>query len=439
MSTSTGLLPTTTSATPVAQRSTAPATATSSLSASPNASSPVAPRSPRAVPTNRPRFRLNAKNIFATWPQCSETKEDVLARSLEFFGDQLEFAVVCQEEHEDGSPHLHAVFALKSRKSYRSPNCLDSLANSHGNYQAAKSLRASVKYVAKDGDFISHGVDVSTYLQAAKQKQSTKATVMAKHLLEGKSLEQINQLDPGFFLMNQKKVREYQAAIAVWRLNPTRTWVPLPPTAGLTPALTLLKDWLNKNLGQPRVLRQKQLLLSSPPGLGKTTLLEELRHYFKVYSHLGDKWFDGYDDHHHQLMVFDEFNGGIPLSVMNKVLDGQNCLLQIKGASIPKTHRLPVIILTNYTCDEIYGGEKVNQTVRQAFLDRLDFIRLDYGDEPWRLLPFFADFVPTSHMVDDVPAPTPTPPPTTVLPQLDGLPAWDPSRIIPIDFSDFLE
>lgn len=431
MSTSTGLLPTTTSATTIATRSTAPATATTSSTA-------VSPRSPPAAPAARRRYRLQAKNIFCTWPQCSEKKEDVLARSLEYFGEVLEFAVVCEEEHEDGSPHLHAVFSLKEKKRTSDPHFLDSLANSHGSYEAAKSLRASVKYVTKDGDFTSHGVDVSTYLQAAKTKQSTKATVMAKHLLEGKTLEEVNQIDPGFFLMNQKKVKEYQATIAVWKLNPTRPWVPLPAEAKLTPALSTLVDWLNKNLNQPRALRQKQLLLSSPPGLGKTTLLEELRHYFKIYSHVGDKWFDGYDDNHHQLMVFDEFNGGVPLTVMNKVLDGQNCLLQVKGSSVPKAHRLPVIILTNYGYTELYGGEHVNQTVRQAFLDRVEFIRLERGDEPWRLLPFFSGYE-GNDMDDDLPPPSQPPPALEALPQLDGLPSWDPSTIIPIDFSDFLE
>jgi hypothetical protein len=364
----------------------------------------------------------------------------VLARSLEYFGEVLEFAVVCEEEHEDGSPHLHAVFSLKEKKRTRDPNFLDNLANSHGNYQAARKLQDTVKYVVKDGDFISHGVDIATYLQAAKTKQSTKSAVMAKHLLDGKSLQEINNIDPGFFMMNQKKIKEYQATIAVWKLNPTRTWKPLPQLAGVTPALSQVVTWMNKNLAKPRPLRQKQLLLSSPPGLGKTTLLEELRHYFKVYSHVGDKWFDGYDDNHHQLMVFDEFNGGIPLTIMNKVLDGQQCLLQVKGASIPKNHRLPVIILTNYDSHQIYNGDNVNQTVRNAFLDRVEFVRLEEGDEPWRLLPYFNNYVPSEEMIDDQPEPLPTPssPPPELAQALDGIPEWDPSSILP-DFSNFLD
>lgn len=128
--------------------------------------------------------------------------------------------------------------------------------------------------------------------------------------------------------------------------------------------------------------------------MGKTTLIEALRSYFRVYDSMGDKWFDGFDPINHDLIVFDEFQATVPLSVMNKVLDGQKCTLQTKGGSVVKVRNIPVIVLTNLVPEELYVGEKVNSSVRDAFFSRFLYVRLQKGEEAWRLLPFFADYQP---------------------------------------------
>jgi len=340
-------------------------------------------------------FRLNTLSIFATWPRCNEKKEDVLERARAKWGEDLEFAVVCEEDHaprpgdEQLGRHLHAVFKLKKKVNYKDPHCLDSLANSHGNYQSARSLIATVRYVAKDGDFTSFGVDVSAYLQAATAKKSTKATTMALALKSGATLRDLNEMDPGWLMMNLSKARNYIVHLQSIQHSPTLSWKVFETPLGTAQPLIRLATWLNTNLGVDRPLRQKQLLLSSPPGLGKTTLVEHLRNYFTVYSHLGGKWFDGFEEQ--DLIVFDEFCGAVPMTVMNKVLDGQQCLLEIKGGSVYKNKRQPVIILTNYEDHELYQGENVRQAVRDAFMDRLEYIRLpSTGAEPWRLIPFMS-------------------------------------------------
>lgn len=371
------------------------------------------------APTPRRRFRLNAKNLFLTYPQCDTPKEFVLEKIKEKFGENLEFAVVCEEDHaerEEDDPHavppgrhLHAVISLKAKQTLCGANCLDSLANSHGNYKAARHLGASVKYVAKDGDFIAHGVDVETYLEAVLKKKSTKATLIATRLMEGATLKEINEQDPGYVMMHLQKLQKYIVQLQVFNDAPTLTWHPLSVPLNTSMPLRQLANWLNQNLGQPRELRQKQLLLSSPPGLGKTTLVEHLRNYFTVYSHVGSKWFDGFDDGEVDLIVFDEFCGNIPITVINKVLDGQRCVLENKGGALIKNKRQPVIILTNFEEHELYRGENVKDAVRDAFFDRVTYIRLGLGDEPWRLIPFMTqpggEAEPVANSLDDDPTP----------------------------------
>lgn len=387
------------------------------------------------------RFRLQAKNLFLTWPQCEAAKEDVLQKIKEKWSTTLEFAVVSKEEHADGSPHLHAAIALKQKYRCRDSSDLDSLANSHGNYQSARSMRNTVKYVTKDGDFIAHGVNVSTYLDAAKTKKSTKASVIATQIMEGVEIRQLLQEDPGYVMANLQKIQKFQLLVRSLGQAPTITWAKLNLPPSLSPALLKLGNWMNSNLNQTRRLRQKQLLLSSPPGLGKTTLVEKLINYFHVYPHVGGKWFDGFDDATHDLIVFDEFVGGVPMTVMNKVLDGQRCTLEIKGASIWKIRKQPVMILTNKTYDNLYTGEKVDEVVRQAFFDRVEYVRLEQGDNPWKLLPYFngalesAETMPDDEDPSQPPSPSPASPPPSLdfstclspAPMVTGESDWDPS------------
>jgi len=327
-----------------------------------------------------------------------------MARVSERYGEALAFAVVSEEMHQDGTPHLHAVLSFKAKKTFSGANCFDSLANSHGNYQTARQLRQSVKYVVKDGDFIAQGIDVGQYLQAAEAKESTKATLMALELAKTNDLVSLNEIDPGFVMMNLRKLKEYQANLQTWTMKPPKSWTGLrmtsPLASDLSPALAKLAGWLSKNLGQPRRMRQKQLLLSSPPGFGKTTLKETLREFFTVYDHSDSKWFCDYDPQRHDIICFEEFRG-LPLTLMNKVMDGSIVRLETKGGSVVKNVNCPVIILTNLEKDEMFTGPETRQSSREAFFDRCEYIRLEEGDEAWRVLPLIEGYEQTEAFDDE--------------------------------------
>ncbi len=367
-----------------------------------------------------------------------------MERILLHFGDKLDFAVVCEEDHAEREEpsthpslsnlppfppgkHLHAVIALKEKTRIRGADCFDHLAGSHGDYRAARHLQASVKYVVKDGNYLSHNIDVEAYLKAAQKKTSTMIAIKCK---EGLSIREIDEADPGFMLMNLSKVKAYLQFQQVIQLTPTKTWLPVTAPSGISIPIARLAAWMNQNLNSTRTLRQKQLLLSSPPRMGKTTLIEELRNYFNVYSHCGSKWFDGFDDSVHNLIVFDEFNGCVPLSIMNKVLDGSQCILEIKGGTVVKSHKQPVIILTNYEEHELYCGQDVRPAVREAFFDRLDYLRLERGDEPWRLIPFFNNGEANPEPLVEAAASTSTS--SSAMEDEDPIP-----DVLAFDFSDF--
>lgn len=103
-------------------------------------------------------FRLNAKNLFLTYPQCDlelEVIRDTLLEALTTF--EPSYLVVSSEAHEDGQLHRHVFIALAKKSDIRNANALD-INGFHGNYQTARQPNNSRNYVIKDGQFIEWGV-----------------------------------------------------------------------------------------------------------------------------------------------------------------------------------------------------------------------------------------------------------------------------------------
>lgn len=92
-------------------------------------------------------FRLNCERLFLTYPQTAVTKQellDVLVAKL-----PVKNAIICQEKHGDGNPHLHAVVKLSKKVNIRDQRLLD-VGSVHGKYESCKNYRQAVKYVTKE-------------------------------------------------------------------------------------------------------------------------------------------------------------------------------------------------------------------------------------------------------------------------------------------------
>lgn len=62
------------------------------------------------------KFRINAINIFLTYPRCSLAKELALERLIAVnLPSNKKFIRVARELHEDGIPYLHALIELEER------------------------------------------------------------------------------------------------------------------------------------------------------------------------------------------------------------------------------------------------------------------------------------------------------------------------------------
>lgn len=325
------------------------------------------------APTDKPKkFRLQGKNYILTFPQCDVKKEIAVERLEQKWKDDLQGYIVCEEQHADGTPHLHVFLEFREKKHVRQIDYFDFIGGKHGNYQVAKRVRASVEYVTKGGNYLAKGLDV----EAIKKKRASKSTDVAKMLMEGKSISEINAVDPGYVMINKRKLEEYEQWITVEKHKKSKEeWVP-PSLEGLTDANKQIAQWIVSNIRQTRKFKAPQLFITGPKNLGKTSLIEWLGRSLSVY-HIPqmEDFYDLYSDDY-DLVVFDEFKGQKTIQWMNLFLQGSPMNIRKKGSQYMKMKNLPVIILSNYTLGDCYPKARDDGRL-DTLLTRLDIVEVD--------------------------------------------------------------
>nr|ASX95517.1 RepA/C1 protein [Prunus geminivirus A] len=180
-------------------------------------------------------FNLRSKNFFLTYPQCPVIKQFALDFFKSKFNKTLEYALVSQEKHQDGEPHLHALLIFKKRQCVRNPKHFDITISSHSyhpNITKPRNVKDVHEYVSKDGDHIEFGekprlhdrsrsreVDFGEYLKISNSREEffnlVKANYPYQYILNLQRLEYFaNQAWPP---MPSPHVRQWT------------TWNNLPP------------------------------------------------------------------------------------------------------------------------------------------------------------------------------------------------------------------
>lgn len=90
-----------------------------------------------------------------TYPQCDVSKEDMM-EFLQALPKVPKFIIVCEEKHEDGSPHLHAVLQWERKLDTRDERYFD-YDTFHPNIGSCRALLKAIEYAKKDGCFITWG------------------------------------------------------------------------------------------------------------------------------------------------------------------------------------------------------------------------------------------------------------------------------------------
>lgn len=325
-----------------------------------------------------------AKNLFFTWPQCDETKEVVLSRIRELFGSRLLTAIVAEEKHQNGDPHLHAFVSLSEPYRCRSNQELDALAGQHGNYQAARSPRQVIRYVTKGGNYLLHGKDqewLSSYLEG----KSSATSEVHSALLKGVPLKQVIRENP----WTLRCVRQLEAALPYLQTSTRaeKDWVScLPGIGSPTEHEAELCTWFNTNVGtgknrKHRPIRTPQLWIQGPPGCGKTSLIQRLQRMLSIYLISDEEFQSTWNDDVYDLAVLDEYNTARKtITFLNRWLDGSMMPLAKKGGQTVKKQNVPTVILSNHSPREVYHKiADSHPVVLEALCQRLQIITIPDG------------------------------------------------------------
>lgn len=284
-------------------------------------------------------FRIQAKNMFLTYPKCSAGKsclQDFLLNKLE-----LDYCMVVQETHEDGSPHLHALISAKRKFETRNPKCFDFMCF-HGNYQAARNTDHIREYLLKsDKEPLEYGI-----YQSNCQSDVQKRIIKNKLLLD---LPLHELVDTGQIALQQYKI-----------------------IADAKRLYTLDK----LNISQDKFIERCCIWITGPPGSGKS-FAARTNYGSSVYEKPQNKWWDAYSGE--DVVVLDDLDKqGECLSHYIKIwADKYRFNAEIKGGTIKPTYKT-FIITSNYYPEDIWGSTefKDQETLCQAIRRRFTFYQM---------------------------------------------------------------
>lgn len=253
-------------------------------------------------------FRLNAKNIFCTYPQCDLPKSIVANYLFTKFDPQ--YVIVASELHQDGTPHLHAVICFKSKKNFKSSNFADLDCTPgehfHGNYQSVRSLSDTFNYVTKDdetpceiGVRPTSSTKKASFDDIVSQALSSCATKseFIKFLIDnagGQLAKSFSQVSAFAEYVYSTPTKHYQAQFS--------DFANIPPE---------LSEWVSDNIMGPfcRGFRPKSLVLVGKTRLGKTEWARSLgpHVYFNTLVDFKE-WLPTFKSGDYQYVIFDDFS-----------------------------------------------------------------------------------------------------------------------------------
>lgn len=243
--------------------------------------------------------------------------------------DQVNEYVVAKESHADGEPHLHAYVKFQTglRTTEFTPR-LD-VDGHHGNYQSARSFRSVVKYVTKDGDYITNLSDVMLETPQAKR-------IKLVHQIEETSIKDL--IKTGAISLNQ--IKNVQLAKSI---------------------LSSSEAYDHDSV--------RGIWITGPPLTGKSTRARDefgLGDYFCL--DFPTKWMDGYAGQ--SCIIVDDFDDRWPAIwsfYFKRWADKYACQAEVKGGTVQLRHKR-LVVTSNHTIEDLYNSDLIlREAIKRRF------------------------------------------------------------------------
>lgn len=294
----------------------------------------------RASNTEGAVIRLRATNLGLTWPRMAETNEILLGWLRDKMGDQLVYALVCQEKHEDGGLHSHAYIKLKKPLQATNTRFFDYNGH-HPHVETVRSVKAWVAYVKKEREWVEWGVSPLSVEKLSKKEKNERILTdgIAKCVEEG--------------IIDLMNVQKYVVGVE---------------------SLRMLNQ---KDREEPVVY-----WFYGGTGTGKTRKAIQIGGDDYWISSDNLRWFDGYCGQ--KVAIFDDLrSNSCPFNFLLRLLDRHRLNVQIKGGYTAWTPEKVVVtcpvhweqLFVNHETGEVW--DNINQLKR-----RISVVR-NFDEQPW--------------------------------------------------------
>lgn len=286
--------------------------------------------------------RNQVRTWFLTYPKAPEhlTKEILLVH-LSDTGDVKDY-VIAKEAHEDGTPHFHVYLKYASGGVRRSAISVFDLPGGHysdtpvhGNYQACRGPAAVVKYVTKDGDWISNITNIETYGTDGKR------AVRQQILDEGAEFAVAN------LLIHPKDYLQLKRSLDAYGLQ---------------------------TMKRREFLDTRGMWIHGATGMGKTHFALDYakEHGYSVFSKDANKWWDGYSGEN--LVLIDDVSPDNTKYLARKYklwMDKWNLAqCEVKCGTIPTDYDV-FCITSQYTIEECFDDPRDAAAIRRRCRGRI--------------------------------------------------------------------
>ncbi|ABI85402.1 REP protein [Desmodium leaf distortion virus] len=243
------------------------------------------------MPLKPKTFRLAARNIFLTYPQCDIPKDEALQmlQNLSWSVVKPVYIRVAREEHSDGFPHLHCLLQLSGKSNIKDARFFDLThprrsANFHPNVQAAKDSNAVRNYITKEGDYCESGQYKVPGGTKANKDDVFHNAVNAPGVAE--ALDIIRAGDPRTFIVSYHNIK---ANIERLFAKPPEPWTPPYRLSSFTNVPDEMQEWADDYFGRSSAARPERpisIIVEGESRTGKTMWARSLGPHNYLSGHL---------------------------------------------------------------------------------------------------------------------------------------------------------
>ncbi|AAL05279.1 replication-associated protein [Macroptilium yellow mosaic Florida virus] len=246
------------------------------------------------MPSRPKRFKINAKNFFLTYPQCSLSKEETLSQIKALnTPTSKKYIKIARELHENGQPHIHVLIQFEGKYQCTNYRFFDLVSPSqsayfHPNVQGAKSSSDVKSYIDKDGDTLEWGefqVDGRSARGGCQTVNDSYAKALNASSAE-EALKIIREEQPAHFFLQHHNLVVNASKIFQ---KPPEPWVPTFQLSSFTNVPAEMQDWADQYFGRSAAARSERymsIIVEGDSRTGKTMWARALGPHNYLSGHL---------------------------------------------------------------------------------------------------------------------------------------------------------